>query len=529
MRKLPSATLRVLSSLILQGLPSRDIARRLGLAKSTVNNFAARIQSGTQQQRQELANMSDVLLQEFFYPPALNQKEEPDWIDIHKKLYRRGVTLALLYHQYRSQVVRSAYSYASFCRRYSQWRQTNGVEVSGGNVERIPGERLEIDFAGDKLKWIDPDCNTRHAKLFVAVLPYSNLTYAEAFENEKQASWIAGIVHALDFIGGTPQVLVMDNARALVKSTDWYEGEVQQTIRSLCNYYGMEPWPCQPRKPRQKSRVEAGVGLAERRIIAALSLDQTPIAKDLKDLNSQIWEKLKELNDEPFARSKVGDSRRLMFDREERQHLGELPPQSFNPLDVRILMVDRGHCIRLADDGHRYSTPFEYISKRVCVTITDEKVLIYDLKTWNRIGEHLRCTNVGGNKTHILPEHLTAAEKKYRRQPHEWVQELVKSGLSIELAEALVRHLRNGKSNFPCGRACNALLQLFKRYPTEIIRQALSHKLESGGRVTYRGIREYCEQIIQSRENKTELNFDNSGQEVDYRSPIHENIRGNYQ
>ena len=88
---------------------------------------------------------------------------------------------------------------------------------------------------------------------------------------------------------------------------------------------GMEAWPCQPRKPKQKNRVEAGVGLAERRIIAAMSLDQTPIAKDLADLNHQVWEKLKELNDEPFSASKILDSRRQMFENEERQHLGELP------------------------------------------------------------------------------------------------------------------------------------------------------------------------------------------------------------
>lgn len=88
---------------------------------------------------------------------------------------------------------------------------------------------MEIDFAGDSLKWIDPNCDVQRARLFIAVLPYSNLTYAEAFPNEKQQSWISGIVHALEYFGGTPQVLVMDNAKALVKHSSWYEGEVQQT------------------------------------------------------------------------------------------------------------------------------------------------------------------------------------------------------------------------------------------------------------------------------------------------------------
>ena len=109
---------------------------------------------------------------------------------------------------------------------------------------------MEIDFAGDNLKWIDPDCDEQRARLFIAVLPYSNLTYAEAFPNEKQQSGISGIVHALEYFGGTPQVFVMDNAKALVKHSSWYEGEVQQTVRSLCNYYDIEPWACQPRRPK---------------------------------------------------------------------------------------------------------------------------------------------------------------------------------------------------------------------------------------------------------------------------------------
>ena len=201
MRKLPAATLRALASLVLQGLASRAIASQLGLSKTTINNLAARIQSGTQEQRQQLAHMPDSVLLEFFYPPIVKAKEEPDWIDIHKKLYRRGVTLTLLYKQYKAQAVRETYNYASFCRRYGEWRKTNGVDAPGGNIERIPGERMEIDFAGDSLKWIDPDCNVRYARVFVAVLPYSNLTYAEAFDNEKQPSWIAGVVHALNFIG----------------------------------------------------------------------------------------------------------------------------------------------------------------------------------------------------------------------------------------------------------------------------------------------------------------------------------------
>ena len=146
---------------------------------------------------------------------------------------------------------------------------------------------MEIDFAGDNLKWIDTNRDEQRARLFIVVLPYGNLTYAEAFSNEKQQSWISGIVHALEYFGGTPQVLVMDKAKAHVKHSSWYEGEVQQTVRSLCNYYVIEPWVCQPRRPKQKNQVEAGVGLAQRRIIVTMELECPPMARDLDHLNEQ--------------------------------------------------------------------------------------------------------------------------------------------------------------------------------------------------------------------------------------------------
>ena len=150
----------------------------------------------------------------------------------------------------------------------------------------------------------------------------------------------------------------MDNAKALIKHSSWYEGEVQQTVRSLCNYYDIEPWACQPRCPKQKNRVEAGVGLAQRRIIAAMELERTQMACDLDHLNERVKAKLEELNNAPFTATERSNSRRQMFEDEEREFLGRLPLQVFCPLDIRVL-VDRGRCVRISGDGHRYSTPPE--------------------------------------------------------------------------------------------------------------------------------------------------------------------------
>ena len=162
-----------------------------------------------------------------------------------------------------------------------------------------------------------------------------------------------------------------------------------------------------------ENRVEAGVGLAQRQIIAEMELERTPMARDLDRLNEQVKAKLEELNNAPFTATGRSDSLRQMFEDEERKYLGRLPLQAFCPLDIRVLVVDRGHCVRISGDGHRYSTPPEYIGKRVSVTITDDKVYIYGLYSWVKIAEHKRYKNVQGNKTHLLTEHLTDAERKY--------------------------------------------------------------------------------------------------------------------
>lgn len=172
------------------------------------------------------------------------------------------------------------------------------------------------------------------------------------------------------------------------------------------------------------------------------------MARDLDHLNEQVKAKFEEINNAPFTATERSNSHRQMFEDEEREYLGRLPRQAFSLLDIRVFVVDRGHCVRISGDGHRYSTPPEHTSKRVSVTITDDKIYIYDLDSWVKISEHKRYKNVQSNKTHLLPEHLTDAERKYRRQPREWVAEFVKAGLPEDFADRLVRHLKKEKPTF---------------------------------------------------------------------------------
>lgn len=142
--------------------------------------------------------------------------------------------------------------------------------------------------------------------------------FAEAFDNERQSSWLDGITDALEYFGGSPDVLEMDNAKALIKTTDWREGITQAAVLSLCHYYHMQLWACKPATPQQKNRVEAAVGDAERWIIATLTLNGYPLARDLADLNELILQKVHQINDQPFRAYGNNSSRRLRFDSDEK-------------------------------------------------------------------------------------------------------------------------------------------------------------------------------------------------------------------
>ena len=166
------------------------------------------------------------------------------------------------------------------------------------------------------------------------------------------------------------------------------------------------------------------------------------MARDLDDLNEQVKAKLEELIDAPFTATERSSARRQMFEDEEREYLGRLPLQSFCLLDICVLVVDRGHCVRISGDGHRYSTPPEDTGKRVSVTITETRSTSM---TW---------IHGAKRRAQAIKEHTgqycrkTDVEKKYRRQPREWGTEFVKAGVPEDFADRLVRHLKKEKPTF---------------------------------------------------------------------------------
>jgi transposase len=202
--------------------------------------------------------------QRYVYP----QFAVPDFGEIHRELRRKGVTLQLLWEEYRGQAQGIPYSRSRFCERYIEFRQL--LRRSMRQIH-VAGEKLFVDYAGPTVPLIDPASGEiTRAHIFVAVWGASNYTYAEATAAESKADWIAAHVNALTFFGGAPALPVPDNPRALIRDPDRYEPIANRTYEALAEHYGCAILPARPRKPQDKAKVEAGVLLVERWILARL-------------------------------------------------------------------------------------------------------------------------------------------------------------------------------------------------------------------------------------------------------------------
>ncbi|HXL82669.1 MAG TPA: IS21 family transposase, partial [Casimicrobiaceae bacterium] len=164
----------------------------------------------------------------------------------HAELKRRGVTLALLWQEYRAEHAQG-YAYSWFCERYSDWRNCISPTM---RQTHLAGEKLFVDWAGDTMPVFDPTTGEEHcAHIFVAALGASNYTYAEARWTETLPDWIDAHVNAFAAIGGVSKALVPDNLKAGITKPSRYEPGINRTYRDLADHYGLR---CAPR-PRDEA------------------------------------------------------------------------------------------------------------------------------------------------------------------------------------------------------------------------------------------------------------------------------------
>ena len=255
-------------------LAQRQVARSANISQSTVHEYLERF-TAARLNWPLPAEMTEAELEAALFPTDPGKSREPtaerplpDFAHIHEELQRhKHTTRQLLWEEYRAAYA-DGYNYSRFCYLYQRWKQERDVVM---RQEHRPGEKLFVDWAGATIPVYDPQTGEAHpASLFVAVLGASNYTYAEASENQQIVAWIGAHVRTFEFLEGCPELVVPDNTKTGVAKPCRYEPDLNPTYQEMAAHYGVGVLPTRPRKPRDKAKVEVGVQIAERWIIAAL-------------------------------------------------------------------------------------------------------------------------------------------------------------------------------------------------------------------------------------------------------------------
>src|SRR4030095_1035134 len=316
----------------------------------------------------------------------------PDFAAVHDELRRhKHVTLQLLWQEYK-EANPDGYQYSRFCELYKRW--VGKLDLILRQDYRV-GEKMFVDHAGPTVSIIDRETGQVHeAVIFVAVLGASNYTSAEATWNRDLASWIGSHIRALEFFQGVPAVIVPDNWKTGIKDPCYYEPDLNPTYRDFAEHYGTVIIPARVRKPRDKAKVEVGVLVVERWVLAAL---RKHTFHSLAELNLAIRELLIKLNHRTFR--KLDTTRTKLFEELERPALKPLPPESFTFAQWKKARVNIDYHVEI--ERHYYSVPYQLVHQVVEARISASTVEIF-LKG-RRIATHTRSLVVGKHTT--LPEH----------------------------------------------------------------------------------------------------------------------------
>jgi transposase len=451
-------------------LSYKSIARSLGLSKGSVFNYLARAEAAGLTYTAATA-LDDAALLARLHPERYlyTHFAAPDFARVHRELKRKGVTLTLLWEEYRDSAQGVPYSRSRFFERYQQFVQ--GLRRSMRQTH-VAGDKLFVDFAGQTVPVSDTASGLeRRAHVFVAVWGASSYTYAEATWRETQADWIGAHVNAFNHAGGVPALLVPDNPRALISEANRYEPTPNRTYQALAEHYGCAILPARPYKPRDKAKVEAGVLLVERWILARLRHRRF---QSLPELNAAIGELLHSLNDRPFQ--KLDGSRSSWFELIERPALKPLPATAFEYAEFKCARVSRvDYHVEL--DRHYYSVPHALVGEEVELRVTRTTVEV--LYRNRRIASHARSPRRGGYTT--VPEHMPASHRAHAQ----WTpQRLIHWAGTLGVAtQTVVTYILETKPHPEQGyRACLGMLALARTYGNSRLEAACARAVHLGAK-----------------------------------------------
>jgi len=486
-------------------LSERQIAKSTQVSKSTVGDYLRRFAvSGLSWPLPvELAD-ADIDTRLFPPKPALLDalRPTPDWTQVNLEMRRKGVTLFLLWQEYKVSQP-DGFLYSWFCEGYREWA---GKLDAVMRQEHRAGEKCFVDYCGPTMPVTDRHTGEiRQAQIFVGVMGASNYTYAEATWSQTLSDWIGSHVRLLEYLGAAPEILVPDNLKSGVSKTCRYEPDTNPSYHAFADHYGIAVIPARSRKPRDKAKVECGVLVVERWILACL---RHHAFFSLAELNTAIGELLARLNQRPFK--KLPGCRETQFRTVDYPVMRALPVERHSFSEWKKVRMSLDYHIEV--DKRYYSAPYTLIGKQLDVNFSEAVVEIFH--RGQRVASHAR---VYGKRYSTQSEHMP----KGHREMAEWTPERILNWATsvgehtCKLINALIERKRHPQQAF---RAAAGIIRLGKHYGNARV-EAACHRAYLTQAISFSSV----ESILKHRLDERPLPQDGRQSSLPL---VHDNVRG---
>lgn len=494
-----------------QGYSKLTIASQTGVARNTLKKY---IRSFTDSglSFEEISCLSDKDLEDLFCVPEAkpaNQKLVTLFNlfpAIDKELKKKGVTRYLLWERYHQEHP-DGFGLSQFKHHYAQWKaQVNPVM----RMEHKVGDKLYVDFAGDKLNITDPGTGeVTPVEVFVAILGASQLTYVEAVATQQKEDFVAACEHALHFYGGVPAAIVPDNLKSAVTKSSRYEPTLNETFADFAEHYGTTILPARAYRPRDKALVENAVRIMYSRVYVKVSAH---VHHSLAELNAAILEALEAHNAAPLRGRDY--SRRQQFEEVERTALTPLPPLKYELKKQFFATVARNGHVGLSPDKHYYSVPYRFIGKKVKLLYSRHTVEIY--YNYERVALHRRAKSpyqYTTDKDHLASSHRFVSEWNPERFT-DWAADIHE-----DVKLYILRVLDRKQHPEQAYKSCMGILSLARKVGGERLIKACQRAL---GYEAYN-----YKTILNILERELDLGL--APEDADQlKMPLHDNIRGGH-
>ena len=490
------------------GISKLQIAEQTGVARNTIKKYINEFsESGLS--FPEVNELCDKDLEDFFVKHDTT-KIKPTletlfslFPAMDKELKKKGVTRQLLWVAYKSAHIngigRSQFNYY-----FARWKAQVSPTM---RMDHKAGDKLYVDFAGDKLSIVDKQTGEIHyVEVFVAILGASQLTYVEAVMSQQKEDFIGACEGALLYYGGVPAAIVPDNLKSAVTKSSKYEPVLNEAFADFAQHYGTTILPARAYKPRDKALVENAVRILYTRIYVKI---RGTDYFTLEDLNSAIRMALEEHNSKLLTGRNY--SRRQQFEEVERLALAPLPPLRYElRKELYATVMKNGH-VSLNADKHYYSVPYRFIGKKVKLMYSRSMVEIF--YHYEQIAQHQRLKSPYNYTTD--KEHLASAH----RFVTDWTPERFLSWadkIHEDVQLYILKILDRKQHPEQAYKSCIGILSFAKKVGDERLTKACQRAL-GYGIYNYKTIQSILEKGMDLYDD------DEKGQ---LQMPLHDNIRG---